>query len=63
MGVSLHIVYEGNAGRPFTAAKVTNREILKMAGIQAVRDAFDRASMMTESDSLLGNMQNGRQSG
>lgn len=57
MGVFLNIVYEGNAGRPLTAAKVTNRELLKLAGIEAVKEAFDRASMMAESDGLLGNMQ------
>jgi hypothetical protein len=57
MGVSLHIVYEGNTGRPLTAAKVNNRELIKMAGIEAAKEAFDRASLIAESDELLGNMQ------
>ncbi len=41
MSVSLHVVYEGQGGRPLTAAKVYDRDLIRLAARKAVEEAIE----------------------
>ena len=57
MNISLHIVYENGTGRPLTAAKTYNSALIREAAKVAIYEAFDKASLMTETDCFVGNIQ------
>ena len=57
MNASLHIVYESNAGRPLTAAKVRDQRLLVETAKTAIQEAFERAESVREMDEFLGHVQ------
>ena len=57
MNVSLHIVYESDVGRPLTAAKTNDRELIKLAAKTVIYEAFKRADTIRKSDKFLGDVQ------
>jgi hypothetical protein len=57
MNISLHVVYEGDIGRPLTAAKTQDRELIKLAAKTVIYEAFKRAKKISESDKFLGDVQ------
>ena len=56
MDVSLHIIYEGNVGRPLTAAKTHDRELLVQAANPTIQEAFERAELIGVVDEFVGNV-------
>ena len=57
MNVSLHIVYDSTIGRPLTAAKVHDQNLIKETAKAAINDAFERAKMVADQDAFLGDVQ------
>ena len=57
MNVSLHLIYESGIGRPLTAAKIHDQELIKEAAKAAINDAFERAKMVAGEDAFLGDVQ------
>ena len=49
MNISLHIVYEGPAAQPLTAAKTKDRDLITLVAEATIREAFDRARLADES--------------
>jgi hypothetical protein len=54
MNISLHIVYQGPAGTPLTAAETKNRDLIRQAAKTTIREAFDSARLAGESDKFVG---------
>ena len=57
MNVSLHIVYDSTIGRPLTAAKTYDRSLIKETAKKAISTAFERAKMVADQDTFLGDVQ------
>jgi len=57
MNVSLHIIYEGDVGRPLTAAKTHHRDLIAQAANAAIQEARERAESIGEVDAFLGEVQ------
>jgi hypothetical protein len=57
MNVSLHLIYESEIGRPLTAAKVHDKNLIRQAARTAIKDAFERAKMVADQDTFLGDVQ------
>lgn len=56
MNVSLHLVYEGDLGRPLTAARVTDRALIVRAARTAVKESYQKANSVGRIDSFLGDV-------
>lgn len=54
MKASLQIIYEGDYGRPLTAARIEDRQILIQAAKIAITEAFQKAEGVAEVDAFLG---------
>ena len=57
MKASLQIIYEGDYGRPLTAAKIEDRQLLIQAAQAAIAEAFQQAEAIADVDSFLGQVQ------
>ena len=57
MKASLQIIYEGDYGRPLTAAKIEDRQLLVQAAQTAIAEAFQQAEVVADVDSFLGEVQ------
>ena len=53
----LAILYEPEAGRPLTVARITDRRLLVAAAEAAIREAQDQASALQDADEVLGAFQ------
>src|SRR5436305_12215192 len=57
MKASLQIIYEGDYGRPLTAAKIEDRQLLVQAAQTAIAEAFRQAKAVADLDKFLGEVQ------
>ena len=57
MNISLHIIYESDVGRPLTAAKTSDRKLLRQVAETVTREAFERAESVKKIDVFLGSVQ------
>jgi hypothetical protein len=53
----LAILYEPEAGRPLTVARISDRRLLVAAAEAAIREARDHASALQDADEILGAVQ------
>jgi len=53
----LAILYEPEAGRPLTVARISDRRLLVEAAEAAIREAWDQASALQDADEVLGAFQ------
>jgi len=54
MKTSLCIVYEGDIGRPLTAATIEDRQLLVEAAKKAIAEAHERAKAVMPVDAFVG---------
>jgi hypothetical protein len=57
MKASLQIIYEGDYGRPLTAATVLDRQLLVHAAEAAIAEAHRKADAVADVDDFLGTLQ------
>ena len=57
MNISLHIVYESDLEKSLTAAKTYNRPLIRQAADTVIDEAFERATLTSESDVFVGEVQ------
>jgi len=55
--LSLHIVYQNDAGKAISAARVSDRLLLIQVAKKAIKEARNRAKSLMKVDSLIGEFQ------